>query len=252
MTRNRALSHVCLTLACVAVGPTPLAAQSIRTPEGCTAFLTVQKKGCGVSHYWRCEAGPEGAAWEASYDADGPVSLSLFDREFQWLDSQYVATATREYLVAPAADPASLTELLETGRDTYDFVIREDGPDGKQDLRHEGYDELIGRSVTIDGVELQVTAFSSRATDVETGAEIYSVTGQQYVLAEERLFFLGADTLIRDGDERTDDQSPVRFYHPGDAGFGQMTPRFDCAAPTEIALPGGISGAQPKETRDDL
>lgn len=225
-------------VAVLAVGPGAAAlAQSAQPPEGCTAYLTVQSRGCTVSHYWRCEAGPKGASWQADYDAGGPVSLSLYDNEFQWLDSQYVATATREYLVPPAADPASLSQLLDKGRDTYDFVIREEGPDGIRDVRHEGYDELSGRTVAIDGENLTMTLFSSTATDADSGDQIYSVTGVQYILPSERLFFLGRDTFSRDGSESTSDNSPVRFYRPGESGFGKVTPQYDCGAETEISYP---------------
>ena len=230
---------LCCAVASVAAGFPPMTAtaQAIEPPAGCTAFLTVQMKGCRVTHYWRCEGDSEGGAWAANYDADGPVSLSLFDDEFQWIDSQYVTTATREFLLAPADDPASLTELLESGRDTYDFVIREQGPEGSQDVRHEGYDELSGRTTVIDGVELLETVFSSRATDADTGEELYTVTGRQYVLPKERLFFLGADTFVQNGNEVTSDNSPMRFHHPGDRAFGEMTPLFDCSTLSDISMP---------------
>jgi hypothetical protein len=241
-----------LTAAALAGAAGGASAQKVQPPAGCTAFLTVQSRGCNVTHYWRCEAGPEGASWAASYDADGPVSLSLYDREFQWLDSQYLTSATREYLLGEAADPASMSELLETGRDTYDFVIREDGPDGTRDVRHVGYDELAGGPVTINGEELLQTVFSSTASDAGTGEEIYTVTGRQYVLAEERLFFLGADTFVRDGDEVTSDGSPVRILRPGDIGFGATTPTYDCNAPTDIGLFRPAAGPKTEETRDDL
>lgn len=220
-------------LAGALLAPVSAHAQRIEPPQGCTAFLTVQSKSCSVSHYWRCDEGLDGAAWAANYDDGGPVSLSLFDSEFQWIDSQRVSDASREFLT-DASDPASMSELLETGRDTYDFVMREEGPDGRRDVRHVGYDELSGRTVEIDGVELLETVFASIATDVESGEEIYSVTGQQYVLAEERLFFLGRDTFSQNGRAVTSDGSPVRFYRPGDAGFAAMTPTYECDDPTDI------------------
>lgn len=234
---RRALYGLALAAAATAL---PAAAQKIQPPEGCTAFLTVQSKGCSVSHYWRCEGGPEGASWEAKYDDTGPVSLSLYDREFQWIDSQYVSDASREYLTE-AEDPASMTQLIETGRDTYDFVIREEGPDGTQDVRHVGYDELSGKTVTIDGVDLLETVFASIATDVSTGEELYSVVGQQYVHPTERLFFLGRDTFTQNGRDVTSDGSPVRFQRPGDPGFGSMSPAFDCNEPTDIGFVPGAA-----------
>lgn len=233
MTSKAYRAGVALGMALATLIPAAATAQRIEPPQGCTAFLTVQSKSCSVSHYWRCDEGLDGASWEANYDDGGPVSLSLFDREFQWIDSQRVADASREFLT-DATDPASMSELLETGRDTYDFVMREEGPDGRRDVRHVGYDELSGRTVQIDGVDLLETVFASIATDVESGEEIYSVTGQQYVLAEERLFFLGRDTFSQNGRSVTSDGSPVRFYRPGDAGFGAMAPTYECDEPTDI------------------
>ena len=215
-------------------GALPAHAGSVEVPAGCEGFLTVQQKGCGVSHYWRCEAAPAGTVWEVHYDHEGVFSLSVYDSDFQWLDSQYFRDGTREYLAGDAPDPASLGELLETGRDTYAFVIREEGPDGSRDVVHQGYDALTGRSVTIDGVDLLETEFVSSAMDAMSGEEIFSVAGNQYVLAEERLFFLGPDNFLQDGQESSNDFSPVQFIHPGEPGFTDMTPLYDCDATEEL------------------
>ncbi|MFV0333475.1 MAG: hypothetical protein ACK5JR_05315 [Tropicimonas sp.] len=228
----------------------PVVAGVVSVPRGCEGFLTVQQKGCGVSHYWRCEAAPEGTVWEVHYDFEGVFSLSVYDRDFQWLDSQYFQGSTREYLVGTAPDPASLDELLETGRDSYAFVIREEGPDGSRDIVHQGYDALTGRKVTIDGVELLETEFASTAMDAVSGEEIFSVAGNQYVLAGERLFFLGADSFLRDGEEAATDFSPVRFIRPGEAGFSDMTPLYGCNATEEIGF--GRPRSMKETRHDDL
>ncbi|NDR57642.1 hypothetical protein [Aliiruegeria sabulilitoris] len=228
----------------------PALADSIEVPEGCEGFLTVQQKGCGVSHYWRCEAAPEGTAWEVHYDVEGVYSLSVYDHDFQWLDSQYFRQNTREHLTETAPDPASLGELLETGQDSYAFVIREEGPEGIRDVVHQGEDRLTGRTVVIDGVELLETEYTSTAMDADSGEEIFAVAGNQYVLAEERLFFLGADSFLQDGEEMKNDFSPVRFIRPGEAGFTEMTPLYGCNATEEIGyLP--PASAQRKEKRND-
>lgn len=220
----------------------PAVAGKLVVPSGCTAFLTVQMKGCGVSHYWRCEKGPEGTVWEAHYDSEGAYSLSIYSSEFQWLDSRYFTDGTREHLVEDGPDPASLSDLLETGRDSYAFVIRESGPTGERDVVHQGHDTLTGRTVTIDGVDLLETEFASTAMDAVTGETVYEVFGNQYVLPDERLFFLGPDTLRRDGEDLDNDFSPIRFLRPGQKGFDETTPLFDCGGIEEIRLldmPGG-------------
>ncbi|PRY24513.1 hypothetical protein CLV78_103380 [Aliiruegeria haliotis] len=232
--KTRVSARAALVVVAGLLAAAPTQAETVIVPEGCEGFLTAQMKGCGVSHYWRCEAAPEGTTWEVHYDHEGVFSLSVYDRDFQWLDSQYFSDGTREHLVGEGPDPASLSTLLETGRDTYAFVIREEGPDGTRDVVHQGYDQLTGQTVTIDGVALLETEFSSVAMDAETGEEIYSVWGNQYVHEEERLFFIGPDTFRRDGEENANDLGPVRFVHPGEPGFTDMTPQYDCIQSEEI------------------
>lgn len=227
------------------------AGSRVEVPEGCTGFLTVQMKNCGVSTYWRCEAADDGAVWEAHYGIDGVVSVSLYSSEFQWLDSRYFRDGIREHLVDEGPDPASLSELLETGQDTYAFVIRETRPEGARDIVHQGYDSLTGRTVTIDGVDLLETEFASTAMDAESGEPVYEVFGTQYVLAEERLFFLGPDTFRQNGEERENDSSPMRFIRPGEPGFGSGVPQYECTATEDIGF-APIRGAQHMETIDDL
>lgn len=227
-------ARIWIVAGALALGASPLFASQVEVPNGCEAFLTVQQKGCGVSHYWRCEAAPEGTVWEVHYDHEGVYSLSVYDADFQWLDSQYYRDGTREHLTDVKPDPASLGELLETGRDSYAFVMREIGPDGSREVVHQGYDELTGRTVEIDGVELLETEFASTAMDAVSGEELFAVAGNQYVLAEERLFFLGPDRFLQEGEEMVNDFSPVRFIRPGEVGFTDMTPLFDCDATEEI------------------
>ena len=114
--------HRITVLALCACAALPLRAEVYRAPVGCEAFLTVQMRSCGASLYWRCYENPE-ITWELHADSEGPFSLSVFDSEFQWLDTLIYLDGTRERLLAPAPDPASLSELLETGIDTYEFVV---------------------------------------------------------------------------------------------------------------------------------
>ncbi|MFD0980562.1 hypothetical protein [Tropicimonas aquimaris] len=223
-----------LAVALAATAPAAHAQSGVQVPEGCEGFLTVQMKGCGVSHYWRCEADPEQNTWEAHYTVDGLFSVSVYSPEFQWLDSRYFEDGRREFLVEDGPDPASLSNLIETGTDSYAFVMRETGPDGIRDIVHQGIDTLSGREVVIDGVTLLETEFSATALDALSGEEEYSVFGNQYVLPEERLFFLGPDTFVQGMEEQENDFSPVRFIRPGEPGFEDMMPRFECEATEEI------------------
>jgi hypothetical protein len=131
-----------------------------QVPEGCTAFLTVQSRSCLVSHHWTCEVDPEGTHWRATLDQDGAFYLSFTDAEFRWLRSWDLRSGGTDTLIEPEPDPASLTELFETGSDSMVFSVREESALGTFQRDYTGYDRLTGESVTVDGRELEVTEFA--------------------------------------------------------------------------------------------
>ena len=153
---------------------------------------------------------------------DGPIFLSKIDSETQWLESYDLFPTRREVLVQPAPDPASLTELLETGTDSYDFVQRsEDGP-----TRVVGFDRLTGDEVVIDGEPLLVTEFQARHET--TSGTILELTGNEYVSVRHRRFLGGTYSGTGPNGSFESDGSPVDFIYPGEPGFFTKTPLYDC------------------------
>ncbi|MBF9029371.1 hypothetical protein HKCCE3408_03080 [Rhodobacterales bacterium HKCCE3408] len=231
-----------LTSVTVAAGfvngiPQPAAAQGAATfpiPEGCTGFLTVQSRGCTVSHYWSCAADPEGTFWRVTIDDQGPFYLSYTDEEFRWLMTYELRNGIESELVTPEEDPASLSTLLDEGTDSMVFTMRRTGP-GIDVLReYTGYDSLTGDEIEIDGERLLITTF---AYEYDTDAGRRETTGQQFVSAERGLFFGGLETTTTaDGETFMGDYSPREFIDPGDPGFLTMTPLYDCGS-TMSALP---------------
>lgn len=210
-----------------ALMPAVAFAQAALPPKGCQAFLTVHMKECNVSLFWRCDAAPEGTVWESSFDADGAYSVHTYDRDYQWLDSYYFADNTHERLFEPGPDPISLTALLTTGVDTYDFKTREVTQYADRVLQHTGKDVDAGQTVEIDGVPLRLVYVKSTTVDAE-GELVFETEGFQYVLESERLFFLGPD-LNSDGQEEWEGtDEPVEFIFPGEKGFAQTTPKYGC------------------------
>ena len=127
MNRTRQISLIAVAFAAV-MGfalPAPLAAQPqlFEVPAGCTAFLTVQARGCTVSHHWQCAADPQGTHWRVSVDGDGPFHLSYTDAEFRWLQSWNLRSCCGSILIEPEQDSASLTELLDSGSDSMVFSL---------------------------------------------------------------------------------------------------------------------------------
>jgi hypothetical protein len=210
--------------------PMPAAAQAepelFQVPAGCTAFLTVQARGCVVSHHWTCEGDADGTQWRASVDQDGPFYLSYTDAEFRWLQSWDLRSGSSSTLIQPEEDPASLSELLETGSDSMVFSLRTESHVAVSQRDYTGFDRLTGDEVVVDGRVLAMTEFSYQY-GVDGGTR--RVAGNQFVHEGWRLFFGGIETVTEpDGSTYEYDNSPMQFAEPGEAGFLTMEPIYDC------------------------
>ncbi|WP_299366793.1 hypothetical protein [uncultured Tateyamaria sp.] len=214
-------------LALAAAMPLPAAAQDgsvFYPPAGCTGELTIQMRSCRLSNIYTCAADAPGENWKLVLEADGPVFLSKIDAETQWLESYDLFPNQHNVLRLPADDPASLTELLETGIDTFDFIQKM----GDSIVRVVGFDRLTGEDVVIDDEPLLGTEFSARYEDFQ--GPYLTVTGFEYVSVRHRRFIGGITTRTR-GDQVTErDYTPVDFIYPGEPGFFSKTPLYDCEA----------------------
>lgn len=210
----------------VALFTTPALAGTWTPPEGCEAFMTVQAKQCRVSHYYRCAADALGDQWRVDMDQNGVYFSSRIDSEAQWVESYDPVLQT----LAPApADPASFSELLATGIDTWDFgLTKEDGTGS----RAVGYDRLTGQSVVIDGIALSETEVEYTEYDL-AGNVTRRSRGNEYLHPEWRMFFAGpGESDLGDGQWLPGDGSPMQFIFPGEPGFLSTDPIFDCDALT--------------------
>lgn len=211
-----------------AIVPVFSSAGTFTPPKGCTAFLTVQMKSCEVTHHWTCAGASEGEHWIMSIDGDGPAYLQHLDREFRWLDSVGLRSGYGHRLITPEKDPNSLTDLLQTRRDDFDFeqtIIQDGNVIGSEHIS--GFDSLNGTKVSIDGEVLLVTEFEIEAKSNQDG-NVVRTTGNQYVSERFRLFFQGRETETSGGETHHYDDSPVLFIEPGEAGFLADKPEFGC------------------------
>lgn len=193
-------------------------------PAGCTAFLTVQSKDCTVEHHFTCEGDPEGHKQRVSLDERGLTYLGTIDSETQWIQSYHPVSGHSERLEDKPRDRASLSELIETGIDTYDFRTLSDeiGP-----TRFVGMDQLTGRVVTIDDVALEETEYQITAYN-EDGSEAWSSRGNEYISRDWRMFISGPGTVTVPGETFEEDDSPVEFIFPGEPGFLSANPKHGC------------------------
>jgi hypothetical protein len=230
-----------VAIAILTCGPA-LAADTFAFPQGCDAFVTIQSHSCLVEHYFTCEGDPEGVTRRVSLGENGLNFVGSTDRDAQWLSSFYPYTDHREQLEASPADPASLTELLAKGVDTYNFQTLSDEIGT---TRYEGEDRLTGRIITIDDVALQQTAYQLTAYGPD-GTELWSAAGNEFVNADWRSFIGGTSTVTAPDDSFDKDDRPVQFIFPGEPGFLSANPKFDCGA-----VLSSVPALTPKEISND-
>ena len=215
-----------LILACLSAQTAPALAGTWTVPEGCEAFMTVQSKACRVSHYYLCDRDAPGDQWRVDMDQEGPFFFSRIDGEAQWVES---FDPVQQLLDPAPADPASFSELLAGGIDTWDFTQSKEDGSGS---RAAGYDRLTGKTVLIDGISLRQTEVEFTEYDSD-GNVTRRARGNEYVHPDWRLFFAGpGETDLGDGRWLPIDGSPVEFIFPGETGFLAAPPIYACDALT--------------------
>lgn len=205
----------------------PVLAGTFEPPKGCTTYMTMQARGCTVSQFYTCEADAKGDQWRADFGADGPVFLSKTDAEAQWLESYEIDPPTKETMDVDPRDPASFSELLANGLDTFDFnLTKSDGT--RSNIK--GFDRVTGETAVIDGVTLQKTEYEYTQTDAE-GTVLRHSKGQEFINPEWRMFLSGLSQWEQpDGTWYPFENTPIKFYYPGQPGFQSTIPLFDCNA----------------------
>ena len=217
----------------------PAQAATFIPPTGCTTYLTVQSRECMVSQFYTCEGDAKGEQWRADFDAEGPAFMAKVDHDAQWLESHYAYDGTKDVLAPMPRDPASFSDLLALGLDTFDFKLSNDN--GEQTTIR-GFDKLTGETTTIDGVTLKQTEFEYTQTD-DKGTVLVHSKGREYISEEWRAFFSNhSESEFADGENRISDMPPVKFITPGKPGFALTLPLFECDAQmSSLGLPHSVA-----------
>ena len=224
MIRNITLTALLAVMAATGL-PQTAAAATFTPPAGCRLEVTVQNRSCTVSQYYRCESDAEGDQRSAIFGKDGLVHLSRIDRETRWIESSNPNSGIADRLVDEAENHASFKNLLDTGRDDFDFWTESNT--GER-LHHKGFDVLTGEKVSVDGIELEKTRFELTTTN-EAGEVLITRQGQQFISRSFGRFYGGIEEQSDwTGQRRETNDSPVLFRFPGQRGFGSTTPEFDC------------------------
>jgi len=202
----------------------PASAQTFTPPQGCVAYLTVQKNDCEVDHHFTCETDPAGIQHRAAFAEDGMVYLGTIDAETQWVSSQHLRSGVLEQIAPNPADRASFSILVSAGTDTYDFKTVSDDIGT---TRYVGSDTLTGKTRVIDGVTLDETAYDIAAYDA-AGVLVWQSEGTEYISRVWRMFLAGSGRVTTPTDSFETNATPVQFISPGAPGFLSNNPQYGC------------------------
>ena len=226
--------HSVIFLSALALCPAAMAG-TFTPPQGCTPEMTVQMLGCTVSNHFTCTGDAPGDRWRADFGQNGMFFRSRINAEAEWVESFDVNPDKRKLLEQPQRDPGNLTELLTTGKDSYDFsTLADDGE--RQNVT--GFDKLTSETVVIDGVTLQRTQYDAKAVH-DDGTPAWHTRGSEYVDAAHRVFLSGRGEWqgADGGDFLPFDFSPLDFAFSGEKGFMSTTPLFGCDEVLSQAAP---------------
>lgn len=201
-----------------------MAIAQFNLPTGCTAYVTVQMKGCRVSHHYTCAGDVEGSKWRVDIDARGPQFVSQIGHQAEWLFSIDLTSSRENVLLPNPKDPADFTELAQSGYDRFDFS-QSDSFEGT--VNYKGFDRLTGKTVIIDDVPLLETENEIVATD-NNGTVLWSAKGNEYIHLEWREFLSGPDRFTDQEGTYLYDSSPIDFIMPGEPGFLGEDPLYEC------------------------
>ena len=217
----------------------PAAAQTFNLPQGCEGYVTIQKRECTVTHNFICATDPEGYQRRVDLTQAGMVYMSTIDAETQWVESYSPLSGETEVLGPVIEDPASFSDLLEVGADSWNFSTTSDQVGVTQ---FTGLDRLTGRTVVIDGVQLEETEYEMTARNI-SGQELWRSEGREFIHRDWRVFLSGTRQVTTANDSYSRDSTPVEFSFPGEPGFLAAEPIYDCdvilssADPVDIPLP---------------
>lgn len=213
-----------ITLFAIGLAAPVAAAEKFTPPAGCTVFATVQHRGCEVSQHYRCDRDPADQQWAVYSDANGPFFASRIDGETRWIESLDLDDGIAESL-GHETDPASFSELLKSGNDSYDFTQTDSNG---ATTRYVGEDRLTGQSVMIGRQMLERTEYDIKAYDAQ-GTFLWHRTGNDLIHRDWRLFFGDRERFENNAGDVVDSTStPVAIAVPGDKGFLAAKPEFDC------------------------
>lgn len=220
----RAVGAGALLASCAVLNALPALAQVAQIPANCSAYLTVQKLNCTVSHFMTCDSFAEGEYRVDDYDAEGVRTATHYDHQMNPLTVIYARLGLVMRQEPSSGDRLSMDELIETGHDTYDMITVLNDSERYNDI---GYDMLTDETVIIDGRTLTVTSFELRTFGPD--GEVFSHTsGHQYLDRDLRFIFGGVYRDETEDPRPDEDASPVDFIEPGDAGFLSAVPLYTC------------------------
>ena len=222
MRRDRIAVYEVKRMAIIGLLMTPMGVQAaaFQLPVGCKAYLTVHDNNCQVDHHFHCDGDPAGLQRRVTLSEEGMWFMGQIDSETQWVESFHALSGHTGRLESNSADPASLSALLATGHDSFDFFTQ------SAEIcrtRYVGEDSLTGRTVVIDDVILDETRYSLTEFS-PAGEELWRAKGHEFISRDWRMFLSGKGVVTTPTDRFEKNDVPVEFISQGRPDFYHLNP----------------------------
>ncbi len=192
-------------------------AEVLTLPDGCTPIASVQHRGCQVSLFWEC-VGDAGYV-TASADESGMLWATQRAASGQWTEMIHMPSGSG-YVLGEVRDPSDHAAIAADGSDAYDYTM--DSPNGATSLTYTGTNTNVGPT-DVDGEPVIAVTYDY----VMSGPDgpIRQMQGRAYLWSDALISISGS---WQSSDGASADVDPVEILTQGEAGFMDLTPRYDC------------------------
>ena len=202
----------------------------------CVGIYSIQKRSCIVENIYRCDT-PAGVLWrKEEFEADDPMNFEVLTEDGQIL---YVAdTVEGPFLsgLIENGDPVSIQEMLTSGVDYYDQIIRLHLPIFTDPINAplRGRLQNLNEQVEIDGI-----VFDRARLHINLSINAAEIPGYEdwYIDRATGAFAYGESKILN----KLYEQEPVQVIKPGEPGFMSDRPLYDCGEISKaVPLFGGV------------
>lgn len=217
---------------------TPVAALEdiLVRPDSCEAVLTIQRRGCEVETVLRC-ANADGAFMR--YESYKPTGL---DEVSHYIGTELIKMSSVSYsseiIGGPMVSDLPAIDVLLHGEEQLiaqrlSFIQNGQAAAGATISKF----KLVNRDVSVGDKTL--TKFNVLSFRLDENDKPIAAYNHHVYYLEEIASFLDGEAIGEDA-KPNEANKPMRILGPGEAGFGSVTPEYDCDSLSMVSEAEGV------------